>query len=101
MIIVTAHARLMPEARDTAIAAAAKMRDASIAEPGCQEYGFWFAFDDPHSLLVYERWDDQEALDFHFTTPHLAEFAKSIPEWVDGMPEITRIVVESAGPMGG
>lgn len=100
MIIVTAHARLKPEARETAMAAAAKMRDASIAEPGCQEYGFWFAFDDPDSLLVYERWDDQAALDFHFSTPHLAEFAKSIPDWVDGMPEITRIEVASAGPMG-
>jgi quinol monooxygenase YgiN len=100
VIIVTAHARVKPEAREQAITAARKMRDASIEEPGCQEYGFWFAFDDENKLLVYERWDDQAALDAHFQTPHLAEFAQAIPTFVDGMPEITRIVVESAGPMG-
>jgi quinol monooxygenase YgiN len=102
VIVVTAHARVKPEARDEAIAAARKMRDASIAEPGCQEYGFWFAFDDENSLLVFERWDDQAALDAHFQTPHLAEFATGIPNWVDGQPEITRMVVddESAGPLG-
>jgi quinol monooxygenase YgiN len=101
VIIVTAHARLKPGARATAMEAARKMREASRAEPGCQEYGFWFAFDDQDELLVYERWDDQAALDAHFQTPHLGEFAASIPDWVDGMPEITRIEVASAGPMGG
>ena len=103
MVIVVAHARVKPEAREAAIAAASKMRDASIAEPGCQEYNFWFAFDDEHELLVFERWDDQAALDAHFATPHLAEFAAAIPEWVDGAPAITRYEVddESAGPLGG
>ena len=103
MIVVTARARIKPEARDEAIAAARRMRDASIAEPGCQEYNFWFAFDDDHELLVFERWDDQAALDAHFATPHLAEFARGIPGWVDGVPDIKRLVVddESSGPLGG
>ena len=101
MIVVTAVAQVRPEARDDAIAAAQVMQKASLEEPGCQAYGFWFAMDDPNKLLVFERWDDQAALDFHFTTPHLAEFASGIPGWVDGMPEITRIEVASAGPMGG
>lgn len=101
MVIVTAHARVRPEAREQAIEAARKMRDASLAEPGCQEYNFWFAFDDDHQLLVHEVWDDQAALDAHFGTPHLAEFAQAIPSFVDGMPTITRYVVESSGPMGG
>ena len=100
MIVVTAHARLKPGAREAAVEAALKMREASRAEPGCREYGFWFAIDDPDSLFVFERWDDQAALDFHFSTPHLAEFAQSIPGWVDGMPEVTRIEVASAGPAG-
>ena len=101
MIVVTAQARIRPEARDDAIAAARAMQEASRAEPGCREYGFWFEMDDPNLLLVYERWDDQEALDFHFTTPHLAEFARAIPSWVDGTPEIMRLEVSSAGPLGG
>ena len=100
MIVVGARARIKRDARATAIEAAGRMRDASLAEPGCQQYGFWFAFDDENELLVFEVWDDQAALDAHFSTPHLAEFAQSIPTFVDGTPEITRYVVESAGPMG-
>ena len=100
MIVVRAQARVKPEAREQAVAAARNMRDASRAEPGCQEYNFWFAFDDENELLVFEVWDDQAALDAHFATPHLAEFAQAIPTFVDGTPAITRYVVESAGPMG-
>ena len=100
MILVVARARIEPSARDAAIAAARRMRDASVQEPGCREYGFWFAFDDENELLVFERWTDQEALDAHFATPHLAEFAAAIPEFVEGTPEITRFVVESGGPLG-
>ncbi len=103
MIVVVAHARVKPEAREQAVAAARKMRDASLQEEGCQEYGFWFAFDDENELLVFERWDDQAALDAHFQTPHLAEFAQAIPTWVDGAPDIKRLVVddESSGPLSG
>jgi quinol monooxygenase YgiN len=103
MVIVVAHARVKPEARDRAIAAATKMRDASLQEEGCQEYGFWFAFDDENELLVFERWDDQAALDAHFQTPHLAEFAQAIPEWVDGAPANMHYEVdaETSGPLGG
>ncbi|HEX8051413.1 MAG TPA: putative quinol monooxygenase [Thermoleophilaceae bacterium] len=100
MIVVSARARVKPEAREKAMEAARNMREASRAEPGCQEYNFWFAFDDENELLVFEVWDDQAALDAHFATPHLAEFAQAIPTFVDGMPTITRYVVESAGPMG-
>jgi quinol monooxygenase YgiN len=103
MVIVTARARVRAEARDEAIAAADRMRDASRAEDGCREYGFWFAFDDENELLVYEEWDDQAALDAHFQTPHLQEFAQAIPTFVDGAPTITRYEVtdESAGPLSG
>jgi quinol monooxygenase YgiN len=103
MVIVKARARVKPEARETAIGAARAMRDASRAEDGCRDYNFWFAFDDDHELLVYEEWDDQAALDAHFQTPHLQEFAQAIPTFVDGAPEITRYEVadESAGPLSG
>jgi quinol monooxygenase YgiN len=100
MIVVTAVARVRPEAREEAVTAARAMQKASLEEPGCQEYGFWFALDDPNKLLVFERWDDQEALDFHFGTPHLAQFAAAIPSFVEGTPEINRLEVSSSGPLG-
>ena len=100
MVLVTAVARLKPEAREEALAAAERMQAASSAEPGCQEYGFWFAIDDPNRLLVFERWDDAEALDTHLAKPHVAEFAAAIGGFLDGAPEITRFEVASAGPFG-
>jgi quinol monooxygenase YgiN len=94
MIIVTAAARLRPDARDEALAAAKRMQDASSQEPGCQAYGFWFAIDDPNEMLLFERWDDQASLDEHLKQPHVAEFGAAIAGFVDGPPELTRFEAE-------
>ena len=101
MIVVTAAARLKPEARDDAVAAAKRMQEASSAEPGCHEYGFWFAIEDPNRMLLFERWEDAEALDTHLAQPHVAEFGAAIAGFVEGMPEVTRLEVSGAGPLGG
>ena len=78
MIIVTAAARLRPDTREAALAAATKMQEATAREPGCEEYRFWLAIDDPHSMLVFERWADQAALEAHFAAEHAREFGAAI-----------------------
>lgn len=100
MILVTATARVRAGTRDDALSAAARMREATAAEPGCREYSFWMAADDPDSLLLFERWDDQESLDAHLAAPHVAEFGAAIAGFVDGPAEVTRYVVAEAGPLG-
>ena len=100
MILVTASARLRPETRDEALAAAQRMRAATLEEPGCQEYSFWLAIDDPDSILVFERWADQAALDTHLTAPHTREFGAAIPSYADGPVTVTRFEVAHAGPLG-
>ena len=94
MIVIAGHARIKPEAREEAIAAATRMQELSAAEPGCQEYGFWFAVDDPDKLLLFERWDDLAALEEHTRTPHFAEFGGRIGEFVDGQVELLRYEAE-------
>ena len=94
MIVIAGHARIKPEAREEAIVAATEMQRLSSAESGCQEYGFWFAVDDPHKLLLFERWDDLAALERHREEPHFAEFGSRIGEFVDGPVEMLRYTAE-------
>ena len=100
MVVVTASARLKPEARDGALAAGKRMQEVSSAEPGCHEYGFWVAIDDPNRMFVFERWEDQAALDTHLAKPHVAEFAAAIAGALEAAPEVTRLEIASAGPLG-
>ena len=94
MVIVAGHARIKPEMREEAIAAATRMQELSSAEAGCQEYGFWFAVDDPDRMLLFERWDDVAALERHRQEPHFAEFGPKLVEFVDGPVELLRYHAE-------
>ena len=94
MIIIAANARLRPEARDEAIAAATRMQQVSSAEPGCQSYGFWFAIDDPDSMLLFERWDDTASLEAHLGQPHTAQFGEAIAGFVSEPPRLVRYEAE-------
>ena len=94
MIVIAGHARIRPEAREEAIAAATEMQRLSSAESGCQEYGFWFAVDDPDKMLLFERWDDLAALEAHRREPHFTEFGARLGEFVAQPPEMLRYHAE-------
>ena len=55
-------------------AAIEMMRATKAKEPGCLEYAYAADLADPDLLRVIERWEDQEALDAHFKTEHMAAF---------------------------
>ena len=99
MILVTASARLRPDTRAGALAAATRMQAATTAEPGCDEYGFWIAVDDPDRILLFERWADQESLAAHLAAPHTREFGAAISTYADGPVAVTRFEVAQAGPL--
>jgi quinol monooxygenase YgiN len=99
MILVTAAARLRPDTRKMALAAAAEMQEATAREPGCHEYRFWVAIDDPDSVLVFERWADQASLDAHFAAQHTRDFGAAIASYADGPVAVTRFEVAHAGPL--
>jgi quinol monooxygenase YgiN len=48
---------------------------ASRQEPGCVTYIPHFLADDPNTVLIYEQYLDDDALDFHRNTPHFAQHA--------------------------
>ena len=45
------------------------------AEEGNERYAYFFPMDDPETVLLIDRWRDQEALDFHHKTPMMAQIA--------------------------
>ena len=99
MILITGRVRVHADQRDTAIAAAAAMSAASTAEDGCIEYSFWTSNDDPNSMLLIERWENEEALTAHMTAPHLATFITAIGPTVDGGMDVIRHDVSKAAPL--
>jgi quinol monooxygenase YgiN len=99
MIVITGRAKLKPEHRDRALAAASQMSKESLAEPGCLDYRFWVSPDDPNSVLLFEQWADQDALDTHLHGPGLPAFGKEFGSALDGGFDLTRFEIASSGPL--
>jgi quinol monooxygenase YgiN len=93
VITVAGRIPLKPEQRDRAVAAAVKMTAETHKEAACIQYHFYTDIENPNMLHVFEEWESQAALDEHFATPHMAEFAAVIGECVDGEPNVVRYVV--------
>jgi quinol monooxygenase YgiN len=56
----------------------------SLAETGCRAYTLHVDADDPTTLVLYEVWDDQAALDAHDQSAHVAHFIGAFPALVAG-----------------
>jgi autoinducer 2-degrading protein len=46
----------------------------SMGEPGCRQFDILRAADQPNRIILYEIYDDGEALKAHGTMPHVASF---------------------------
>lgn len=51
-----------------------KLAAESRKEPGCVTYVPHLVQEDPSTLVIYEQYVDQAALDHHRQTPHFLEF---------------------------
>lgn len=49
--------------------------DAVRAEEGNERYEYFFPMDDPETVLLIDRWRDQQALDIHHKSPMMAQIA--------------------------
>ena len=45
-------------------------------EPGNERYEYFFSADDPETVLLIDRWENQEAIDRHHALPVMAEIAR-------------------------
>lgn len=51
------------------------LTEASRQEPGCVTYVCHFLADDPATILIYEQYRDDAALEHHRNTPHFKQHA--------------------------
>jgi quinol monooxygenase YgiN len=80
-ILIAGTVRVPPRNIDRFRPHMAKMLAASRAEPGCVAYSYAVDVEDPGLIRIFEAWRDQAAVDFHFATPHLAEWRAAWPEF--------------------
>jgi quinol monooxygenase YgiN len=52
-----------------------KLTAASRSEPGCATYIPHFVEGEPCTVLIYEQWADEAALEYHRATPHFHQYA--------------------------
>lgn len=99
MIVISGTARVRPEVRTQALAAALNMARQSQAEAGCRAYEFSVTLDDENTFRLFEQWDDEASLLAHFGTPHFAAFSASLGGMLAAAPSFTRYDVAGAGPL--
>jgi quinol monooxygenase YgiN len=51
---------------------------ASREEPGCINYIAHFVEGEPATVLIYEQYVDEAAVEFHHTTPHFEQHANAL-----------------------
>jgi quinol monooxygenase YgiN len=76
MLLLHATYRLPPEGIKPALAGIATVVEATRAEEGCLHYAYNLDVLDHSLLRITEVWRDRASLERHFTTPHLAAWAK-------------------------
>lgn len=99
MIVISARMSVRPDQRQRAIDSALTMAAASEAESGCQAYRFGADLSDPNQFHLFECWDSAEVLEAHFSSPHMAAFARDAGEVLAGPVEGTRFEVSGSAPL--
>ncbi|ASP32540.1 putative quinol monooxygenase [Labrenzia sp. VG12] len=89
MIFVIATLQTTEENRQQLISASQICIEATRREDGCLSYDLHQSVSDPNTLVFVERWQDRQALEAHFATPHLSAWREAArPLVVDKSVEI-------------
>lgn len=95
MIIVHGSIPILPDRRERALELARRMIDATRTEAGCISYDFYVGLSDPNTLMLFQEWENMEALMGHFQTEHMEEFLRELPQVVSGEIVTRRYAVQS------
>ena len=95
MIIVHGTIPIRPDCREQALKLARGMTEATRAEPGCISYDFYVGLSDPNTLMLFQEWENMEALMRHFQTSHMEEFLRALPAVVAGEVTTRRYAVQT------
>ncbi|MEO1221711.1 MAG: putative quinol monooxygenase [Pseudomonadota bacterium] len=99
MLIVLAEATLGEGALDTAREAFTAMIETSREEEGCISYSYAVDVLDPNKLVIVEKWVDDAALAFHFSTPHMATFQQALAGLDVTITELLKYQADDGSPL--
>jgi quinol monooxygenase YgiN len=88
MLSVIAKIPIKEEKMNDALEAFRQMIAQVAKEEGTLYYTLNVSKAEPHTLVVMERYRDQEALGVHSATPHFQALMARAPELFSGQPEI-------------
>jgi quinol monooxygenase YgiN len=75
MVSFTVRMQFAKDDRDRITEILRNLALASRKEPGCVTYVPHHVDGDPETVLIYEQYRDQEAVDAHRATPHFEQYA--------------------------
>ena len=99
MILIAGTVRFPPEKVAGVRAAAQRMIEPTRAEDGCVKYAFAEDLLDPGLIHISELWRDQDALDRHFASAHMAEWRKAGRELGVGERNLRIYEVDEGSPL--
>lgn len=99
MIVVSGIIELDPANRDAVVTLTDTLAAATLEEPGCLSYGFWVDPNNDGRFRVFEEWQDQDAIDTHFATSHMAAFMEGLGSLGVTGTSINRYVVSESSKL--
>ena len=95
MIVVVARVKTDAEHREEMVRLGQTVAAASRQEAGCLNYALFEDSERENEFVMIEEWEDDEALQRHFTTPHIAAFMSAMPATLVAPPDIRFHTIES------
>ena len=75
MVSFTGRMRFEPGEREEIAEILRKLTEGSRKEPGCVSYKAHFVEGEPATVVIYEQFADDSALDYHRNAPHFHQYA--------------------------
>ncbi len=89
MIVVAAVLKAADDKGDDLEQEFRKLMPKVMDDPGTVAYVVHRGMDDPTTFLVYEKYENAEALQAHSSTEHFKEFSRAVSTLLAARPEVT------------
>jgi quinol monooxygenase YgiN len=88
MIVVVGRVRTDDERREELLRVGQTVVAASRQDPGCLNYALYEDTESKNEFVFVEEWEDDEALQRHFATAHIAEFMRAMRPTLVAPPDV-------------
>jgi len=96
MIVVVGRVRTDADKRDSLVRVGQAVAEASRAESGCISYRLYEDTEVENDFVFVEEWADEESLQRHFGTAHIAEFMGAILATIVSAPQVSFHTIASS-----